>query len=52
MDYLHYNPVKHNLVQSPFEWKYSTLRAYRRDGYYDDDWGIKESFGFEGEFGD
>ena len=39
LDYLHYNPVKHGLVKSPAEWKWSTFAKYVKAGLYDEDWG-------------
>ena len=44
-DYIHYNPVKHGLVNSPLEWKYSSFRKFVEKGLYGQDWGrsvIKE----------
>ena len=31
-NYVHYNPVKHGLVKSPVDWKYSSVHRYLRDG--------------------
>ncbi|MCK4628566.1 MAG: transposase, partial [Sedimentisphaerales bacterium] len=28
VDYIHYNPVKHHLTSSPFEWQHSSLHEY------------------------
>ena len=39
LDYLHYNPVKHGLVKSPAEWKWSTFAKYVKAGLYPEDWG-------------
>ena len=39
IDYIHYNPVKHGLVNSPREWKYSTYHKYVLNGFYDESWG-------------
>ncbi|MEW5725106.1 MAG: transposase, partial [Thermodesulfobacteriota bacterium] len=39
-DYIHYNPVKHELVDRPEQWSYSTFRAFVRSGFYTEDWGI------------
>ena len=39
MDYLHYNPIKHRLVNSVNEWPYSTFHRYVRSGVYPLDWG-------------
>jgi len=52
MDYIHYNPVKHEYVKSPFEWKYSSIHVYKKNGYYQSDWGVKEDLNFDGEFGE
>ncbi len=42
VDYIHYNPVKHGLVQSVGEWPWSTFHRYVREGYYASDWGDKD----------
>jgi len=42
LDYIHYNPVKHGLVSTPVEWKYSSFMKYVRDGFYTLDWGGDE----------
>lgn len=38
-DYIHYNPVKHGLVQIPEQWPWSTFHRYARLGWYDLQWG-------------
>ncbi len=38
-DYIHYNPVKHRLVASPFDWIDSTIHRYLAIGHYSIDWG-------------
>ncbi|MGL4499966.1 MAG: REP-associated tyrosine transposase [Planktothrix sp.] len=38
-DYLHYNPVKHGLCQSPESWKFSTFHQFVERGIYPLDWG-------------
>ncbi|MBN1643811.1 MAG: transposase [Dehalococcoidales bacterium] len=38
-DYIHYNPVKHGLANSPREWKYSSFRQFVERGLYSEDWG-------------
>ncbi len=38
-DYIHYNPVKHGLVNSPLEWKHSSFRKFVEKGLYPTDWG-------------
>lgn len=39
MDYIHWNPVKHGLVQRVDEWPYSTFHRYVARGIYPPDWG-------------
>lgn len=39
LDYIHYNPVKHGLVQSVSAWPWSSFHRYVRSGYYDNSWG-------------
>ncbi|NLN70694.1 MAG: transposase [Chloroflexi bacterium] len=41
LDYLHYNPVKHGLVDQVKDWKASSFSRYVKLGYYDLDWGGK-----------
>jgi putative transposase len=41
-DYIHYNPVKHGLVNLPLEWEYSSFRKFIEKGLYDKDWGKLE----------
>jgi putative transposase len=41
MDYIHYNPVKHGLVQSASEWPYSTFHQKVKQGIYPADWGAE-----------
>ncbi|MBN2590357.1 MAG: transposase [Sedimentisphaerales bacterium] len=38
VNYIHYNPVKHNLAKCPHEWPYSTFHRWMRDGYYQQEW--------------
>ncbi|MDR3561969.1 MAG: transposase [Negativicutes bacterium] len=39
VEYIHYNPVKHRLVNSPVDWKYSSFMSFVQDGIYPADWG-------------
>jgi putative transposase len=39
MDYIHYNPLKHGLVQRVVDWPWSSFHRYVRMGYYERDWG-------------
>ena len=48
IDYIHYNPVKHGLVNSPSDWKYSSFTKYVKQGYYPTNWGENKVI-WEGE---
>jgi putative transposase len=52
IDYIHYNPVKHLFVQSPFDWVYSSIHDYQRKGVYDRDWGINIPIDIDSDFGE
>lgn len=39
LDYIHYNPVKHGLVQRVSDWPYSSFHRYVKRGWYNPDWG-------------
>lgn len=39
LDYIHFNPVKHNLSSSAADWPYSTFHRYVKEGMYPMDWG-------------
>jgi putative transposase len=38
VDYVHWNPMKHGLVQTIASWPYSSFHRYVRDGIYPEDW--------------
>ena len=38
MDYIHYNPVKHGLVNDPRDWPFSSLTRLIARGAYESDW--------------
>jgi putative transposase len=38
-DYIHFNPVKHNLAAAPKDWPHSTFRDWVAHGRYDIGWG-------------
>jgi putative transposase len=40
LDYIHYNPVKHGLCNSPADWPYSTLHRYIRAEKYPSNWAV------------
>lgn len=52
IDYIHYNPVKHNHVTSPFDYPHSSIAIFRQDGLYGADWGKREPAFGEGDFGE
>ena len=39
LDYVHFNPVKHGLVDSPLDWLHSSFHEYVLKGVYPRDWG-------------
>lgn len=38
-DYIHYNPVKHGLVNEPAAWRFSSFHRFVQNGLYAADWG-------------
>jgi putative transposase len=40
-DYLHYNPVKHGLVNCPHEWEISSFHRWVQLGVHNADWGCR-----------
>jgi putative transposase len=41
-DYIHYNPVKHGLCQTPQDWQFSSIHRFIDLGIYPPDWGRNE----------
>ena len=39
LDYLHFNPVKHDYVKRPWDWPWSSFRRFVEAGQYERDWG-------------
>ncbi len=39
VEYIHANPLKHEVVESLTKWKYSSFDKYIKMGYYDTGWG-------------
>jgi putative transposase len=37
-DYIHYNPVKHGLCETPQSWKFSTIHNFIDRGFYSSNW--------------
>jgi putative transposase len=40
MDYIHYNPIKHQHVEQVADWPYSTFHHYVKVGIYPKDWTV------------
>ena len=38
LDYIHFNPVKHEYVRQVVDWPYSTFHSYVKRGIYPRDW--------------
>lgn len=38
LDYIHWNPVKHQLVNKAVDWQHSTFHRYLKQGFYTRDW--------------
>ncbi|WP_415582904.1 REP-associated tyrosine transposase, partial [Legionella worsleiensis] len=49
IDYIHFNPVKHGLVQRVIDWPYSSFHNYVRQEILPKNWGGKS---LHGEFGE
>lgn len=39
LDYIHFNPVKHGLVQQVKDWPWSSFHKFVAKGWYPNDWG-------------
>jgi putative transposase len=50
MDYIHFNPMKHGYVESPFEWHHSSIHEYCED--YPPEWGQIDLMNFSEEYGE
>ncbi|MDZ7803396.1 REP-associated tyrosine transposase [Thiohalophilus sp.] len=42
IDYIHYNPIRHGLVNDPVVWPFSSYQKYLEIGYYSSGWGKNE----------
>ena len=42
VEYIHYNPVKHEYVRSPAEWPHSSFHRFVEKNLYSADWGSTE----------
>ena len=52
IDYIHYNPVKHGLVQQLKDWPYSSFHQYVRQGALPMNWGSNVEILVDGDFGE
>ncbi len=52
MEYIHYNPVKHGLVQRAWDWPWSSFHRYVKMGLYEKDWGEAADMQFNNEYGE
>jgi len=50
-DYIHYNPVKHGVAESPGAWPFSSFHRYVREGVYESDWGAGTKIVFDASVG-
>lgn len=39
IDYIHYNPVRHRLVDKPEEWPHTSFHWWHTHGHYEAEWG-------------
>jgi putative transposase len=51
IEYIHYNPVHHGLVNAPKDWQYSSFHRYVEKGIYDQMWGASERLIFDSNIG-
>jgi putative transposase len=51
VDYIHFNPVRHALVQRVRDWPHSSFHRYVRDGILPEDW-AGDAGEIEGSFGE
>lgn len=51
-DYIHFNPVKHGLVNRVQDWPFSTFHRYVREGLYPENWGEAVTFCPDDNFGE
>jgi len=46
VEYIHFNPVKHGLADSPGAWANSSFHRYVKEGIYKSDWGADSKIVF------
>ena len=52
LDYIHYNPVKHGVINNPHEYLHSSLSLFVEQGLYQPDWGVVLEPAIDGIFGE
>lgn len=52
IDYIHYNPVKHGLVNRVRDWPHSSFHRFVREGLYPEPWGEGVAFDQDDSFGE
>ena len=52
IDYIHYNPVKHRLADSPKDYRLSSFRKFYKQSQYDSDWRANENDFLGNEYGE
>jgi len=52
IDYIHYNPVKHMMINRPDKWKHSSIHLYLKQGLYSPDWSIFVNDKTENNYGE
>ena len=50
-DYIHYNPVKHDYVNAPKDWAYSSFHKFVHEGIYHINWGANVEMLFDVSIG-
>lgn len=48
-DYIHFNPVKHKIVNRPIDYPYSSFKQFVSEGSYTEDWGEESDINCAGE---
>jgi putative transposase len=51
VEYIHFNPVKHGLANSPKAWPHSTFHRFVQQGIYPGDWGADKAIDFDENVG-
>ena len=51
VEYIHFNPVKHGLANSPKAWPHSTFHRFVKQGIYPGDWGADKEIDLDKNVG-